>query len=52
MPGVPRELIEHEFHDDPNAKQVKQRLGHFSQDKKKDVILYTYINETHYKSFS
>jgi hypothetical protein len=26
MSGVPRELIEHELHIDPNAKLVKQRL--------------------------
>jgi hypothetical protein len=37
MPGVPRELIEHELHLDPQAKPVKQRLRHFAQDKK-DVI--------------
>jgi hypothetical protein len=37
MPGVPRELIEHELHVDPNAKPVKQHLHRFAQDKK-DVI--------------
>jgi hypothetical protein len=37
MPGVPRELIEHEQHLDPKAKLVKQRLHRFAQDKK-DVI--------------
>jgi hypothetical protein len=37
MPGVPRELIEHELHLDPKAKPVKQRLHCFTQDKK-DVI--------------
>jgi hypothetical protein len=37
MPGVSRELIEYELHLDPKAKPVKQRLGHFVQDKK-DVI--------------
>jgi hypothetical protein len=37
MSGVPRKLIEHELHVDPNAKPVKQRLHHFTQDKK-DVI--------------
>jgi hypothetical protein len=37
MLGVPRELIEHGLHHDPTAKPVKQRLHHFSQDKK-DVI--------------
>jgi hypothetical protein len=37
MLGVPRELIEHELHLDPKAKPVKQRLHHFTQDKK-DVI--------------
>jgi hypothetical protein len=37
MPGVPRELIKHELHVDPNAKPVKQRLRHFAQEKK-DVI--------------
>jgi hypothetical protein len=34
MPGVPRELMEHELHLDPQAKLVKQRLCHFTQDKK------------------
>jgi hypothetical protein len=34
---VPRELIEHELHLDPTTKPVKQRLHHFTQDKK-DVI--------------
>jgi hypothetical protein len=37
MPGVPRELIEHELHLEPKAKPVKQWLRHFTQDKK-DVI--------------
>jgi hypothetical protein len=37
MPGVPRELIEHELHLDSKAKPVKQQLCHFTQDKK-DVI--------------
>jgi hypothetical protein len=37
MPGVPRELIEHELHLDPKAKPIKQRLCRFTQDKK-DVI--------------
>jgi hypothetical protein len=37
MPGVPRELIEHELHLDSKAKPVKQQLCHFAQDKK-DVI--------------
>jgi hypothetical protein len=37
MTGVPRELIEHELHLDLNAKPMKQRLHHFTQDKK-DVI--------------
>jgi hypothetical protein len=37
MPGVPRELIEHELHMDLKAKPVNQRLHHFVQDKK-DVI--------------
>jgi hypothetical protein len=34
MPGVPRELMEHELHLDPQAKLVKQRLCRFTQDKK------------------
>jgi hypothetical protein len=34
MPGVHRELIEHELHLDPQAKPVKQRLHHFIQDRK------------------
>jgi hypothetical protein len=34
MPGVPRELMEHELHLDPQAKLVKQRLCCFTQDKK------------------
>jgi hypothetical protein len=29
MPGVPRELIEHELHLDQKAKPAKQRLCHF-----------------------
>jgi hypothetical protein len=37
MPGVPRELIEHELCLDPLTKPVKQRLRCFTQDKK-DVI--------------
>jgi hypothetical protein len=37
MPGVPRELIEHELHLDPKAEPVKQRLCRFTQ-YKKDVI--------------
>jgi hypothetical protein len=37
MPGVPRELIEHELHLDPQAKAVKQWLCCFTKDKK-DVI--------------
>jgi hypothetical protein len=37
MPGVPRELIEHELHLDLKAKPVKQRFHHFAQHKK-DVI--------------
>jgi hypothetical protein len=37
MPRVPRELIEHEFHLDPHAKPIKQRLRRFAQDKN-DVI--------------
>jgi hypothetical protein len=34
LPGVHRELIEHELHLDPKAKPVKHRLCHFTQDKK------------------
>jgi hypothetical protein len=34
MPGVPRELIEHELHLDPKGKPIKQRLCYFAQDKK------------------
>jgi hypothetical protein len=34
MLGIPRELIEHELHLDPQAKPIKQRLRHFAQDKK------------------
>jgi hypothetical protein len=37
MLGVPRELIEHKLHLDLKAKPIKQRLHHFTQDKK-DVI--------------
>ena len=37
MPGVPRELIEHSLNVDLNAKPIKQKLRHFSQDKM-DVI--------------
>jgi hypothetical protein len=34
MSGVPRELIEHELHVDPNAMSIKQLLRCFAQDKK------------------
>jgi hypothetical protein len=34
MPGVPRELIEHELHLDPKAKPIKRRLHRCTQDKK------------------
>jgi hypothetical protein len=34
MPGVARELIEHELHLDPKAKPVKQWLHRFANDKK------------------
>jgi hypothetical protein len=34
MPGVPRELKEHELHVNPKAKPVKQQLCHFAQDQK------------------
>jgi hypothetical protein len=34
MLEVPRELIEHELHLDPNAKPNKQHLHHFAQDNK------------------
>jgi hypothetical protein len=34
MSGVTRELIEHELHLDPKAKPIKQRLHHFTQDKR------------------
>jgi hypothetical protein len=37
MSGVPRQLIEHKLHVDPNTKPIKQHLQCFSQDKK-DVI--------------
>jgi hypothetical protein len=37
MPGVPRELIEHELHLDPQAKPINQRRRHFTHDQK-DVI--------------
>jgi hypothetical protein len=37
MPGIPMELIEHELCLDSKAKPIKQRLHHFTQDKK-DVI--------------
>jgi hypothetical protein len=37
MPGIPRELIEHELHLNSKAKPVKQWLRHFAQDKE-DVI--------------
>jgi hypothetical protein len=37
MSGDPRELIEHEFHIDPNVKPVKQCLQRFTQNKK-DII--------------
>jgi hypothetical protein len=34
MPGVPRDLIKHELHLDPQAKPIKQRLRRFTRDKK------------------
>jgi hypothetical protein len=37
MPGVPRELLEHEHHVSPNAQPIKQLLHHFTEDKK-DII--------------
>jgi hypothetical protein len=37
MPGVPRDLIEHELHVDPQAKPIKQQHRRFTKDKK-DVI--------------
>jgi hypothetical protein len=37
MPGVRKELIEHEVHLHPHAKPIKQRLGRFTQDMN-DVI--------------
>ena len=37
MPGVPRELIEHELNVDPNAKPRKQRLRRFAQDRKEAI---------------
>ena len=33
MPGVPREVAEHELHVRPSAKPVKQRLRRFAQDR-------------------
>jgi hypothetical protein len=35
MPGVPRELIEHELHLDMKAKPIMKRLHCFTQDKKR-----------------
>jgi hypothetical protein len=37
MPGVPRELIEHELYLDPQAKPINQRRRRFTHDQK-DVI--------------
>jgi hypothetical protein len=37
MTEVPRELIEHELHIDPNIKLIKQCIRLFTQDKE-DVI--------------
>ena len=34
MPGVPRELAEHKLDLNPGSKPVKQRLRHFSPNKK------------------
>ena len=37
MPRVPRELIEHSLHVSPTAKPIKQKLQHFTQDKKEAI---------------
>jgi hypothetical protein len=37
MPRVPRELIDHELHVDPNAKPIKQHLRCFTKDKKDEI---------------
>ena len=37
MPGVPKELIEHALKVDPKATPKKQRLRHFSPDKREAI---------------
>jgi putative transposase len=37
MPGVPRELVEHELNVDPKAKPVKQPLRRFDESKRKVI---------------
>ena len=38
MPGVPKELIEHALKVDPKATPKKQRLRHFSLDKREATM--------------
>jgi hypothetical protein len=47
MPGVPRELIEHELHLDLKAKPVKQQLCHFTQDKIARLLDVRFIKEVY-----
>ena len=37
MPGVPRELIEHELRISPSAKPIRQKLRRFTQDRKDEI---------------
>ena len=37
MPGVPKELIEHALNVEPKATPKKQRLRHFSPDKREAI---------------
>ena len=37
MPGVPKELIEHALKVDPKATPKKQRLRHFTPDKREAI---------------
>ena len=39
MPGVPRSLAEHKLKVYPKAKAIKQKLRHFSYEKKEAIRL-------------
>lgn len=37
MPGIPREVAEHNFNILPGGKPIKQCLNHFDDDKQKTI---------------